>query len=268
MKRVSTTSSSSENACASWSQVITQEDWLLHPANVWYQKHLCCWCSELNQHRRQFFSPGTLPTHILLSSTAPHAHRALWTGTKAGKAQLLHRSALWTPTCIPSLPGTCSHTGNCSVLQTMLCWTSTPLNFITQAKIHFGKTCQHSSKIIPAAKMHRLIVPRPCSHPTPNIQDPAKCPCAQLSILCALLPSHFYFTQMKNKNPLLSKSLENFYEIVMLPIYVEKAPNPQAVCRCSSQGDAADAAQHKQSEREMLLWWGAIKKKWEGLPLV
>lgn len=33
-------------------------------------------------------------------------------------------------------------------------------------------------------------------------------------------------------------------------------------------GDAADAAQHKQSEREMLLWWGAIKKKWEGLPLV
>lgn len=58
----------------------------------------------------------------------------------------------------------------------------------------------------------------------------------QHSILCALLPSHFYFTQMKNKNPLLSKSLENFYEIVMLPIYVEKAPNPQAVCRCSSQG--------------------------------
>lgn len=36
---------------------------------------------------------------------------------------------------------------------------------------------------------------------------------------------------MKNKNPLLSKSLDKFYEIVMLPIYLEKAPNPQAVCQ-------------------------------------
>jgi len=51
---------------------------------------------------------------------------------------------------------------------------------------------------------------------------------------------------MKNKNPLLSKSLRNFYETVMLPIYVEKDQNPQAVCATPARDveDAADAVQH------------------------
>lgn len=80
------------------------------------------------------------------------------------------------------------------------------------------------------AQAHCALTPHPPTHRTQLSAH------VQHSILCALLPSHFYFTQMKDKNPLLSKSLENFYEIVMLPIYVEKAPNPQAVCGCSSQG--------------------------------